>query len=33
MEPTARELFNRIMHYEPVDRMPVLHWGGWPETR
>ncbi|MBN1916803.1 MAG: hypothetical protein JW889_02750 [Verrucomicrobia bacterium] len=33
MEPTARELFNRIMHYEPVDRMPVVHWGGWPETR
>ena len=32
MEPTARELFQRIMHYEPVDRMPVLHWGGWPET-
>ena len=32
MEPTARELFNRIMHYEPVDRMPVLHWGGWTET-
>jgi uroporphyrinogen decarboxylase len=32
MEPTARELFNRIMHYEPVDRMPVLHWSGWPET-
>jgi len=32
MEPTARELFNRIMHYEPVDRMPVMHWNGWPET-
>jgi len=32
MEPTARELFNRIMRYEPVDRMPVMHWGGWPET-
>jgi hypothetical protein len=32
MEPTARELFNRIMHYEPVDRMPVMHWAGWDET-
>ncbi len=32
MEPTARELFDRILHYEPVDRMPVFHWGGWPET-
>jgi uroporphyrinogen decarboxylase len=20
------------MHYEPVDRMPVFHWSGWPET-
>ncbi len=27
-----RDLFNRIMHYEDFTRMPVLHWGGWPET-
>lgn len=30
---TYRELFTRIMHYEPVDRMPVVHWTSWPETR
>ncbi len=29
---TARELFRRIMRYEEVDRMPVFHWKGWPET-
>ncbi len=28
----ARELFVKIMHYERVDRMPVFHWTGWPET-
>jgi len=32
MDPTPRELFQRIMHYEPVDRMPVFHWTGWRET-
>jgi len=32
-EPTYRELFNRIMHYGEFDRMPVLHWAAWPETR
>jgi len=32
MEPTVRELFNRIMHYEPVDRVPVVHWGCWDEV-
>ncbi len=30
---TDRELFNRIMHYDEFDRMPVCHWGVWPETR
>jgi hypothetical protein len=30
---TDRELFVKIMHYEKVDRMPILHWGGWPETK
>jgi hypothetical protein len=30
---TNRELFLNIMHYRPVDRMPVIHWAGWPETR
>ena len=28
----TRELFNAIMHYEKVDRMPVIHWGIWDET-
>jgi len=27
-----RELFNAIMHYEKFDRIPVCHWGVWPET-
>ena len=27
-----RELFNNIMHYGSFDRMPVIHWQGWPET-
>jgi len=29
---TNRELFNSIMHYDSFDRMPVIHWNGWPET-
>lgn len=29
---TYREYFNAIMHYEKVDRMPVVHWTGWAET-
>ncbi len=29
---STRELFNAIMHYETFDRMPVIHWNGWPET-
>ena len=28
----ARELWLRMMKYEEVDRPPVLHWTGWPET-
>ncbi|HEX9972496.1 MAG TPA: uroporphyrinogen decarboxylase family protein [bacterium] len=31
-ELTNRELWQKIMHYEKVDRMPVFHWKGWPET-
>jgi uroporphyrinogen decarboxylase len=31
-DPTARELFNAVMHYEDFDRMPVMHWTQWPET-
>ena len=27
-----RELFHEIMFYGQFDRMPVIHWGGWPET-
>jgi len=29
---TNRELFLEIMHYGSFDRMPVVHWTGWPET-
>lgn len=29
---TYRELFREIMYYGDFDRMPALHWGGWPET-
>lgn len=30
---TARALWRAIMFYEEFDRMPVMHWCGWPETR
>jgi len=30
---TYRELFHEIMYYGEFDRMPVIHWTGWPETR
>ena len=30
---TYRELFQEIMFYGQFDRMPVIHWTGWPETR
>ncbi|OGV86812.1 MAG: hypothetical protein A3K19_00725 [Lentisphaerae bacterium RIFOXYB12_FULL_65_16] len=29
---TTRELWQNIMHYGEFDRMPVIHWTGWPET-
>ena len=29
---TYQELFRTIMYYGEFDRMPVLHWTGWPET-
>jgi hypothetical protein len=29
---TNRELFLNLMHYRGADRMPVVHWTGWPET-
>jgi len=28
---TSRELWHEIMHYGSYDRMPVIHWTGWPE--
>ncbi|MFP4381957.1 MAG: uroporphyrinogen decarboxylase family protein [Candidatus Sumerlaeia bacterium] len=31
-EMTYRELWNEIMYYGEFDRMPVIHWKGWPET-
>ncbi len=30
---TARELWRNIMNYGEFDRMPVIHWEGWDETR
>jgi len=30
---TTRELWQNIMHYGEFDRMPVIHWAGWDETR
>ena len=30
---TARELWQNIMNYGEFDRMPVIHWQGWDETR
>ena len=30
---TTRELFQAIMSYGEFDRMPVIHWCGWEETR
>ena len=30
---TTRELWLNIMHYGEFDRMPVIHWAGWQETR
>jgi len=29
---TTRELWQNIMHYGEFDRIPVVHWTGWPET-
>jgi len=29
----TRELVDNIMFYRGHDRMPVMHWGGWNETR
>ena len=29
----TRELWQNIMNYGSFDRMPVIHWAGWPETR
>lgn len=28
-----RKLFHEIMNYGDFDRMPVIHWAEWPETR
>lgn len=33
MQMCYRDQFRKIMHYESFDRMPVLHWNLWPETR
>ncbi len=30
---TNQQLFQKIMNYEAVDRLPVFHWGIWTETR
>lgn len=33
MSMCTRELWRNIMYYGEFDRMPVMHWGGWEETR
>ncbi|MFH1006640.1 MAG: uroporphyrinogen decarboxylase family protein [Candidatus Latescibacterota bacterium] len=33
MSVSTRELWLDIMNYRAFDRMPVMHWGGWEETR
>ncbi|NIA06093.1 MAG: hypothetical protein GWP14_00390 [Actinobacteria bacterium] len=30
---SIRQLWQTIMNYGDFDRMPVIHWGGWDETR
>lgn len=30
---SMRDLWLNIMHYGKFDRMPVVHWAGWRETR
>ena len=30
---TARQIWQNIMYYGDFDRMPVVHWHGWDETR
>ena len=30
---STRELWQSIMRYGEFDRMPVIHWKGWDETR
>ena len=30
---TPRELFQSLMNFEPVDRLPVYYFGTWPETK
>ena len=32
MNATYKDLFSQIMFYGDFDRMPVVHWRGWPET-
>jgi uroporphyrinogen decarboxylase len=32
-EMSYGKLFGEIMHYRDLDRMPVIHWEVWPETR
>ena len=29
---TNRERLNAILHYKSYDRMPIMHFGFWPET-
>jgi hypothetical protein len=26
---TNRDRFNRVLHFQPVDRLPVIEWAGW----
>ena len=29
---THKERFQRLMHFEPIDRVPLWEWGPWPQT-
>ena len=29
----GRERFRRVMHFQPVDRIPLMEYGAWPQTK
>ena len=30
---TPRQRFQALMDFKPVDRLPILYFGTWPETK